>query len=80
VRDLTLPHRTLVTRDDHRRAGLPARTRHVGTGEGDEDGLRHVSLYLNAPSVEAVYDAAEKLRMRPEVASVRVVGPDSHAA
>lgn len=63
--------------------GLQTRLEHFeieDEGESEADGLRHVSLYLNVHSLDDVYAAADQLRGRPEVSSVRVLTPGPRAA
>jgi len=61
--------------------GVGSRLEHLALDdddEGDPEGLRHVSLFVNASDVGEVYAAAEQLRNRPEVRAVRVTGPSTH--
>jgi putative Mg2+ transporter-C (MgtC) family protein len=48
--------------------------------EDDDEGLRHVLLFVNSRDVHQVYAAAEDFRQRPEVRTVRVGGASTRAA
>ena len=63
--------------------GLQTRLQHFEIDDEDEgvaDGLRHVSLYLNVHNLDDVYAAADQLRARPEISSVRIVTAGAPAA
>jgi putative Mg2+ transporter-C (MgtC) family protein len=62
---------------------LHGRVDHLEVVDDDEqepDGLRHVSLRINARDLEAIYQALDTMRERPEVRSVRIDGDVPQAA